>query len=197
MMRIPSKAVAAALIALPLAGCISFGPKTPPFLMALTPAETLPADAVRKAGPGEAITVYTPSVPQSLLTVRVPVAAGANSVTYLKDAQWVEAPNRLFQQLLANTIAARTGKVVLNPRQSTIDPGQRLSGDLERFGLDVQAMKVVVTYDAIKQTRGAENIETRRFEATAPVSAAEAHAVAAALNVAANQVATQVADWIR
>lgn len=196
-MRISMKPVAAALIALPLAACISFGPKAPPFLMALTPAETVPNDTVRKAGPGEAITVYTPSVPQALLTTRVPVTSGANSVTYLKDGQWVEAPNRLFQQLLANTIAARTGKVVLNPRQSTIDPGVRLTGDLEHFGLDAQAMKVIVTYDAIKQSRGGEGIETRRFEATAPVSAAEPRQVAAALNLAANQVATQVSDWLR
>ena len=36
------------------------------------------------------------------------------SVAYVKDAQWVEAPQRLFQRLLSETVAAKTPLVVLD-----------------------------------------------------------------------------------
>ncbi|MFW2829228.1 ABC-type transport auxiliary lipoprotein family protein [Sphingomonas sp. ID0503] len=196
-MRNRLKPVLAILAATPLAACLSFGAKPPPFLMTLTPAQSVAPDTQRSAGPGEAITVYVPGTPAELNTIRVPVRSGGNTVTYLKDAQWVEAPARLFQQLLATTVAARTGKIVLNPRQATIDPGYRIVGDLDHFGLDSDRMEVVVTYDALKQGRGGERIDSRRFEARVPVSGATPTAVTAGLNAAANQVAAQVADWVR
>lgn len=183
-------------VLLPLAGCISFGPKPPPFLMNLTSAQMTAADQPRSAGPGEAVTVYTPSVPAELATVRVPVRNGATTLTYLVGSQWSDAPAKLFQQLLSSTIAARTGLVVLNPRQATIDPGVRLTGDLDRFGLDASAMQVEVSYDAIRQNRDGTRVDNRRFAARVPVTAAEPHAVATALDQAANQVAAEVADWI-
>jgi cholesterol transport system auxiliary component len=40
-------------------------------------------------------------------------------------------------------------------------------------------------------------IETRRFEGRAPVAVIDALSAGAALNVAANDVAVQVADWIK
>lgn len=192
----PFRLVPVLAIAASLAGCISLGPKTPPFLMTLTSAEMTPADQPRAAGPGEAVTVYVPSVPAELSTVRVPVRQGSTTVTYLVGSQWTDAPARLFQQLLSSTIAARTGRVVLNPRQATIAPGVQLTGDLDRFGLDASAMQVEVSFDAIRQDGSGNRVENRRFVARVPVSAAEPHAVAAALNQAANQVADQVADWI-
>ena len=181
---------------LPLAGCISFGAKPPPFLMNLTPTQMTAADQSRSAAPGEAVTVYTPSVPAELATMRVPVRNGPTTLTYLVGSQWSDAPAKLFQQMLSSTIAARTGRVVLNPRQATIDPGVRLAGDLDRFGLDAAAMQVEVSYDAIRQNRDGSRVDNRRFTAHVPVSAAEPHAVAAALDRAANQVAVEVADWI-
>jgi cholesterol transport system auxiliary component len=53
----------------------------------------------------------------------------------------------------------------------------------------------VVVYDAAL-SRGAEAIETHRFEARVPVGAATAAAAAPALNQAANQVAADVARWV-
>ncbi len=183
------------LHALSLSACMSFGAKTPDQLLTLTPAVTMAAAASRTAQAGEAVTVVPPTVPQELNTLRVPVRSGATSVAYLKDAQWVEMPGRLFGRLLSETIAGTTGRVVLDPAQYTFDPGVRLTGQLQSFGLDASRMEVVATYDAALM-RAANSVETRRFEARIPVSEDKVGAVAPALNQAANQIAAEVAKWV-
>ena len=190
-MRIPL-ALAAALA---LAGCFSFGPKTPPSLLTLTAAEALPAGTSRTAEASAAITVLAPTVPQELRANRVPVRSGGTAVAYLKDAAWVEPPAALFGRLVAETISARTGRVVLDPRQFSFDPGTRLTGQLQSFGVDSDRSEVVLIYDAAL-ARGATGVETRRFEARVALPTIDATAAAPALNQAANQVAMQVADWI-
>ncbi|WP_010124223.1 ABC-type transport auxiliary lipoprotein family protein [Sphingomonas sp. KC8] len=185
--------IAAAL--LPLSACVSFGEKPPATLMTLTAATSLPAGPVAQAKDGQAVTVLPPTVPQALNVLRVPVQTGPTSIAYLKDAQWVEAPNRLFRNLLAETIGAKTGRPVLDLRQYSLAPGIRLTGRLQQFGLDAPSRQVVVVYDA-SLARGNGDVQTRRFEARVAVSAENAPTVAAALNSAANQVAGEVAEWI-
>jgi cholesterol transport system auxiliary component len=187
--------LAACFGVLTLTGCISFGEKPPPSLLTLTPAATVAAGTERSAAAGTAVTVVIPNVPQALQTLRVPVQASATSIAYIKDAQWVEQPNRLFQHLLSETIAARTGRVVLDPRQSTLDPGTRLTGTLQSFGLDAASGQATVVYDAELARDNGATVETRRFAAQAPASA-NPQSVATALNAAANQVAAAVADWL-
>jgi len=177
-----------------LAGCFSFGAKPPPTLMRLT-ADAQPTASGRTVAGASAITVVPPSAPAELQTPRVPVRTGATQVAYVKDAQWVEAPNILFARLLSDTIAARNGRVVLDPKQFTFDPGQRLTGTLHTFGLDADRMEAVLIYDAAV-SRGNDAVETRRFEARVPVPALDAASAPAALNQAANQVATEVAAWV-
>jgi cholesterol transport system auxiliary component len=179
---------------LALSGCISLGPKTPPFLLRLTPAQEGPADTVRTAAAGQAITVAIPVVSQELMTPRVPVHSGANQLSYLKDAQWVEMPAALFSRLVSETISVRTGRVVLDPRQFSLDPGTRLTGTLQSFGVDADKMEAVVVYDAAL-ARG-DGVQTRRFVARAPLTIVDAPSAASALNQAANQVAAEVAGWI-
>lgn len=177
---------------LALAGC-GLGGKTPDLLLNLTPQVSMPASA-RTGSAETAITVVRPTLPQALDTTRLPVMDG-QSVTYLKDAYWVDTPDNLFRRLLSETIAARTGRVVLDPLQFSFNPGTRLTGQLHAFGLDVARMEAVVTYDAAL-ARGADAVATRRFEARVPVAAATRNAVAPALNTAANQVAGEVAAWV-
>ena len=179
---------------LALSGCISFGAKPPPFLLRLTPAQEGAAGAARSAAAGQAITVAIPIVGQELMTPRVPVHSGANQVAYLKDAQWVEMPSALFARLVSETISVRTGRVVLDPRQFALDPGVRLTGTLQDFGLDGDRMEALVVYDAAL-ARG-DRVETRRFAARAPLAAMDGASAASALNQAANQVAAEVAGWI-
>ncbi|HYE26736.1 MAG TPA: ABC-type transport auxiliary lipoprotein family protein [Allosphingosinicella sp.] len=188
------RSVLALAAALALSGCLSFGAKPPPSLMRLTPDARLTASS-RTAPAGEALTVVPPSVPAELQTPRVPVRTGATQVAYVKGAQWVEAPNILFARLLSETIAARNGRVVLDPKQFTFDPGQRLTGTLQAFGLEADRMEAVLVYDAAV-SRGKDAVETRRFEARVPVPALDAASAPGALNQAANQVAAEVAAWV-
>ncbi len=183
-----------ALAMIAVSGC-SLGGKAPDLLLTLTPESMVRAEAGTTTSAANAVTVVRPSVPQALDTTRIPVRMGATTVEYLKDAFWVDTPSDLFRALLSETIAARTGRAVLDPLQFSFDPGTRLTGQLQNFGLDADRMEAVVTYDAALG-RGADSVSTRRFEARVPVSAATRDAVAPALNQAANRVATEVSDWI-
>lgn len=180
--------------ALALSGCISFGADPPESLMTLEPAQSRPAGATRMAAEGETLTVVTPTVPRELQTARVPVHSGDLAIAYVKDAQWVEPPASLFQRLLSETIAA-SGRVVLDPSQFTFDPGTRLTGQLQRFGVDASRSEAVAIYDAALARAGG-GVTTRRFEARVPVAAIDTANVRDALNQAANQVAGEVAAWV-
>lgn len=193
------RALAATLVALPLAGCISFGAAPPDSLLTLTPTQTVESGRSIVAEQASTISVMVPSVPQALATQRVPVLAGATEIAYVEEAQWVEQPNRLFQRLLSEVIQARSGRAVLSPRQFELAPGVRVSGVLNQFGVVEAGQEAVVSYDAtISQGEEGQpsRVATRRFESRVPVSAIEARSVGAALNQAANQVATEVSDWI-
>ena len=181
---------------LPLAACLSFGAKPPPTLMSLSAESAVAVGTARSTRATEGVSVAIPSVPQSLLTPRVAVQTSPTAIAYLKNAQWVDTPNKLFRNLLAEVIAAKTGRVVADSRNFAVAPDTRLNGRLLNFGLDAPSLNVVVTYDAALVRKEGGPVETRRFEARAPVSAQNGPAVALALNRAANQVADEVAGWI-
>ena len=184
------------LLALPLAGCLGLGGKPPKALLTLTPAATLPVGATQSSATAKTVTIIVPVVPQSLAVARVPVEAGGQ-ITYVTDAAWVEPPQRLFARLMSDTIAAKTGRVVLSTAQSYSDPGARLSGELRNFGVDGSAGQAVVTFDAALIRGGdASKVEKKRFEARVPIAPIDFSTVGPALNQAANQVAGEVADWI-
>ena len=193
-MRVRPLAVALLLPPL-LAGCIKFGSEPPPSLLRLTPAVAPDPQASRSGAIAQAIAVEPPSVPQELRTNRVPVRTGDTQVAYLKDAQWVEMPGAMFARLLSDTIAARTGRVVLDPDQLALEPGVRLTGQLQTFGIDADAMEATVVYDAAL-TRAPGQVETRRFTARSPIAAVDVANAGPALNQAANQIAAEVAAWI-
>ena len=189
-----NKTILALGCALALSGCFG-GAKVPDTLMTLNPAQVRTAATTRSSAEGQAITVVVPSVPRELETLRVPVHETELGVSYLKNAQWIELPANLFARLVSDTIAASTNRVVLDPKQFTFDPGQRLTGTLQRFGLDAGRMEVVAIFDAALARQGG-GITARRFEARVPVTAADAAVIAPALNQAANQVAAEVATWV-
>lgn len=175
-----------------LAGCVSFGAKTPDTLLSLRPTNGPAAGATASGTAETALIVLEPAVEARLGVTRVPVQIDDANVAYLKEAMWVERPSRLFQRLLAETIRAKGTRLVIEN-----DPGfsgPQLSGRLLDMGYDVRTGSVVVRYDAVKQAGG--KIETRRFESVVPVTAAEAKYVGPALNEAANVVAQAVADWV-
>jgi cholesterol transport system auxiliary component len=184
------------LLALPLAGCLSFGGKPPKALLTLTPTTTLPVGATQSSATARTVTIIVPAVPQSLAVARIPVQTG-DTVAYVTDAAWIEPPQRLFARLMSDTIAAKTGRVVLSTAQSFSDPGARLSGELRNFGVDGATGQAVVTFDgALIRGADASKVEKKRFEARVPINPIDYTTVGPALNQAANQVAGEVADWV-
>ena len=184
------------VLALPLSGCISFGAAPPPTLLTLEPASTVAVGQVQSTAGAKTVQVQVPSVAQALATPRVPVQATPTTVAYVKDAVWSEPPARLFARLLGDTLSARVGRVVLSGAQALTDPGAQLGGNLRAFGLDATARVAVVTYDATLVRAGSPVVQKRRIEAKVPVGAIDAVSAGPALNQAANQVATEVADWV-
>lgn len=196
-MRMMLRVTAAAALALSLGGCalLGGGPKPPPWLLTLTPSAAAPASVERSANAGQAVTIDVPVIPKELRSVRVPAQVGETAIAYIKDLQWVDTPDHLFQDLLQETVLRTTNRVVIDPKQSTLDPGLVVTGQLSSFGYEAGQGTVLVRYDAALSTAGGTRVETRRFEARAPADGTAA-TVGQALNTAANQVALEVARWI-
>jgi cholesterol transport system auxiliary component len=178
-----------------LAGCISLGSKPPAELLRLTPADQAPAGSGEALTPGRTVTVMIPIAPAEIANTRIPVHSGSTELSYVKDAVWADMPNRLFRDLLAETIRVRTGRPVLDVRDYHLAPGLKLTGRIQQFGVDAGTRQATMVYDATLQ-RDDKQIETKRFTATAPIGAVTSAGTAPALNTVANQVAQQVADWV-
>lgn len=188
-------AMFAGAIALSLGACVSFGGKAPPSLLVLTAANSVANGTAKSGASSEALIVLLPEAPRKLGSNRVPVQIDDSSIAYLKDAVWADKPSRLMQLLLMETIAAKSGRLVLNETDAGGNATQYLSGSLLEFGVDASASEAVVVYDAVRLVRG-QTVEKKRFEARRPVSAVEPGPAGIALNAAANDVAVQVSDWI-
>ncbi|MFL6735763.1 MAG: ABC-type transport auxiliary lipoprotein family protein [Sphingomonas sp.] len=195
----PLRNFATVIAAAALAGCslsslTGGGGKPPVVLQTLTPEAADPGAMSRSAAAGQAVTIETPVISNELRTVRVPVQISSTDVQYVTNLQWVDTPDKLFQNLVEETVRRTTNRVVLNPNQTGIDPGVVLRGELERFGYDAQTRQVEVAYDATMSATGAE-VQTRRFVANVPADGT-GPSVGPALNRAANQVASEVAQWV-
>jgi cholesterol transport system auxiliary component len=189
------KLVLPAAAALTLAGCISFGGKPPPTLFSFTPESAEPAGQTTSGTSREAIVVLEPESDQRLSVNRVLVTVDPANVAYLKKAQWVARPTRLFQQLVAETLRAKTSRLVFTDAEASTSGALRLAGRLLDAGYDAQTQSVVVRYDAIRLS-GANQVATRRFEAREPVAKPDPELIGPALNRVANQVAGDVAGWV-
>jgi cholesterol transport system auxiliary component len=186
----------AALGACSLGGLLGGGnAKGPTYLETLTTEAPDPGAITRTANAGQAVTIETPTVDKELRTARVPVQVTPTAVEYVTGVQWIDTPDRLFQELVSETVRRTTNRVVLHPEQTGLDPGLTLRGQLERFGYDAQTGQVVVIFDGSLSVPGAAQVESRRFTATAPADGT-ASTVGPALNRAANEVAGQIAQWI-
>ena len=183
--------------ALVLSGCISLGAEPPDALLTLTPT----AEHQTPAGTGAtgtvegALVVREPRVVQRLNYARVPVQVTDSTVAYLENALWVDKPAKLFQQLVTETIRAKTNRLVITEADLGYRALTTLTGQLLDLGYNAPDRSVAVRFDAVLERPGGQ-ILTRRFESTVTGIPPEAAAVAPALNAAANDVAGQVADWV-
>ncbi|MFL6752441.1 MAG: ABC-type transport auxiliary lipoprotein family protein [Sphingomicrobium sp.] len=195
MLTLAAVALAFAAGGCSLGGMLGGGGKPPAYLLTLTPQAPDPGQLVRAANAGEAVTIAVPTIGKELRTTRVPVQVTPTAIEYLTDLTLVDTPDRMFADLLAETVRRTTNRVVLDSRLSALDPGLVVTGELQRFGYDAQTGQVMVQYDGALSTAGGNRIETRRFTATAAADGSPA-TVGPALNQAANQVALDVAKWI-
>jgi len=180
-----------------LSACFSLGGKPPPFLLTLDPDAAPAAGIARTAADASTLTILIPTAPQKLRTTRIPVQQDNSSVTYVKEAQWVEAPNRLFQRLVSETVSASTSRVVLDEGQYLTAPGEQLAGQLMEFGVDARTGEAVVVYQAMLVAAGGKTVSQRRFEAREAIGGeVEAKLVGEALTRAANKVAGEVTGWL-
>jgi cholesterol transport system auxiliary component len=180
-----------------LSACVGLGGKTPPFLLTLDADAAPTAGGARTASEAATLTILIPTAPQKLRTTRIPVQQDESSVTYVKDAQWVEAPSRLFQRLVSETLSARTTRVVLDEGQYLTAPGEQLAGQLMEFGVDARTNEVVVVYQAMLVSAGGKTVTQRRFEAREAIGGkVEPKLVGETLTRAANKVAVEVTDWL-
>ena len=191
-----SRSAFAALAALGLlSGCISFGAEPPDQLLTLTSAASIPAGSATEGQANAAMAVQVPSVTQRLNVTRIPVITSDSSLAYLADAVWVERPASLFRNVLAETIRAKGNRLVANGGELELVAQTQLAGQLSAMDYDAANSSVVVRYDAVLRLPDGR-ILTRRFEETVSGVPAEAGAVGAALNDAANTIADQVAEWV-
>jgi cholesterol transport system auxiliary component len=197
MMRKAVQGILILVLAASLAGCVSLGGSKPTeSLLMLTPEARVAGGAAVTGSPASAMTVLTPDVPRKLSTTRVPVQVDDVQVAYMVGAAWVETPNRLFRALVSETLAAKTGRLMLDEKQFATAPETRLSGELIEFGVDARASQVVIVYDATLALPGKAPVRKQRFEARAPISEVKPAIVGDALNRAANKVAADVTAWV-
>ena len=187
-------AVAAALSGCSISSMLGAG-KAPATLLTLTPEAADPGQMTRSASAAQAVTIAVPLIAKELRTTRIPAQIDANNVQYVANVQWVDTPDRLFQELVAETVRRSTSRVVLDSRQAALDPGLLVNGQLQQFGYDAQTGQVTVQFDGALSTEGGSRVETRRFTASLPADGTAA-TVGPALNRAANQVALDIAKWI-
>lgn len=186
-----------AISCLALPGCISLGGKTPELLFGLTADKSAPAGATASGRLSDAIVVLDPETDRSLDVLRVPVRVDGSNIAYLKDAAWIEKPAREFRALLAETIRAETGQLVVEGSDFEAAGKTFVRGRLLEMGYDAPRGAVIVRFDAMRSGAPGSDIVTRRFEAVVNGVEPKARFVGPALNQAANDVARQVADWIR
>ena len=182
-------------MALTLSACLGGGRDLPPTLATLASTAPEAPTGARTAVREETVTIQLPIVPQALQVDRVPAMVGETAIAYIEDLVWVDRPNVLFQQLLSETLMRTTNRVVVDPGQAVLNPGTRITGTLSRFDYDSRTGEVVVRYDAAISRGEGSSVETRRFEARVPSDSTPGY-VSQSLNVAANQVAVEVANWI-
>lgn len=179
-----------------LSGCVSLGGGDPPeSLLTLTSEASSPAGHTSSGTREETLAVHEPEVPAAIDVLRVPVRVNDASIAYVENAVWVEKPARLFRRVLAETIRAETGMLVIDGDDPGLSAASHLRGNLREFGYDARNSSVTVRYDAIRVS-STGMVETQRFESVEQGISANASSVGAALNRASNDVARQVVAWM-
>ena len=194
MPRMTSPALLALALLIALPGCVSLGGDPPASLLTLSPEASAPVGAGSTSAQ-PVIAILTIDTPAKLDVLRVPVTVSDTEIAYLQEAYWIEKPARLFRRLVGETIRSRGKAMVVDGDNTATLATLTLKGTLIDLGYDAPTSSALVRFDAVRIDNDGK-VTTRRFEARETGVIAETRAVGAALNVAANKVAREVADWV-
>lgn len=186
----------AAILALGLAagGCLSVlpEPEVPSALIAL-PAEraTPPADPLQAD-----VSVYPPDASRAFAGVDIAVR-WEQEMVYLGDVRWVDAAPRLLQNALVDSLdkAAGAGRAVTAQQSARVDYEVRWRIVDLSAGRDVAPVRVEVAASLLDSTTR-RVVAQQTFTATGSPSDRAPRARAAALALAAQSVADQVAAFV-
>lgn len=178
-----------------LSACVSFGGEAPPTMLVLQADDPVSAGKVKSGDVKDALVVMVPESPRKLDTNRVTVQIDGSNIAYLKGAIWSDKPAILVQQLVTETLSARSPRLILTEMEAAGRADGSLAGQLLEFGMDASTMEAVVSFDAVLTNRR-NPIVKRRFEVRVPVNKVDAQNAGAALNEAANRLAQEITDWI-
>lgn len=181
--------------ALTLSSCVSLGGTAPASMLTLTATSTVTAGESKTGMAKDAMVVLIPEVPRKLDTNRVPVQINTGNIAYLKDGVWTDKPAILMRHLLAETLAAKNGTLILSEVETAGKAENYLSGQLVEFGIDEASMEAVAIFDAVRIRKG-QPVEKRRFDAREGLIKIETGEAGEALNAVANKIAEDVATWL-
>jgi cholesterol transport system auxiliary component len=181
--------------ALTLSSCVSLGGTAPASMLTLTATSTVTAGESKTGMAKDAMVVLIPEVPRKLDTNRVPVQINTGNIAYLKDGVWTDKPAILMRHLLAETLAAKNGTLILSEVETAGKAENYLSGQLVEFGIDEASMEAVAIFDAVRIRKG-QPVEKRRFDAREGLIKIETGEAGEALNAVANKIAEDVANWL-
>ena len=188
-----------------LAGCgplVKFGDEgPPPSLFALRSLE--PEGSQPRALPTPLL-VAPPDTIAELRPPRIAVFTSLTGVSYLPASRWIDPPARLMTRLLEDRLRQASTGVVITPRQFEVGYNYRLNTRLTGFHVDAQNGRHIarVELEASLITAPSASapeqqmVGTRRFSAERELASVEPRHVTESLNAAANDVMTQLIEWL-
>lgn len=192
-------------LAASLAACgplVKFGDDgPPPSLFALRSVE--PEGITPRALPTPML-VAPPDTIAELRPPRIAVFTSLTGVSYLPASRWIDPPARLMTRLLEDRLRQASTGIVITPRQFEVGYSYRLNTRLTGFHVDARngghVARVELEASLITAPKATapeqEMVGTRRFSAQRDLASVEPKHVSEGLNAAANDVMTQLVDWL-
>ncbi len=144
-----------------------------------------------------AIRVEDFDAPAELALDRIVVRRGAQEVLYAKGARWTDKPARLMRNLVTDYLKASSTSIVASPTQIDVPILYRLSGRLSAFQIRVDGTPIAsVRFEALLNNTRNRTPIAKLFSAEVEATSDSPSAMAAAINTASNQVASDVAGWV-
>lgn len=157
------------------------------------------ADNVASVNLPSPILIDEPEASAELKSYRIPVRTSQTGIQFLSGARLVDPPSRLFGHLLEDRLSRASPGKVLGPHQLDAAHAFKLAGRLTDFHLDLSdgAPVARVTYVAsLSSSPRTRILSTHRFTAQSPVASSSPEEVIKGMNIAANQIASDVTQWL-